>query len=1012
MYGRGAYRFGDGWRAAARFGKKAINALAPTGVFDGAGAALGGAIGSLADPFMGPLGTAVGAKAGSMIGNAVTGRGAYGDVMNRTVMGRGAYNNTIMDGENFDIPDESRKIEIGDGGDVEDTTIIVSDTEVLFDVYGPAVGSHPFNKTTFTLNPGDFITFPKLSQIAANYKEYEFDQLVFKYETTIPTNYTTEKVQEGTILMATQTDFNKPVFQTADEMEKNPTVTIGPIGITENREHFHGVECDPSKNPLTKTHKYVKLFPTPGTDEEDYDHGRFTFATWGLGPDFAGVKIGQLSVYYRVKLKSFTMNTYYGLSIPQTTLVCNTPQGIDRTGLAVLQTDTQYVNRTMRHDSLYSRFGSSQRIPARLACTDARQLETMFWNMDKRSDCAKLAHSNIDIKLVAHTEDDKWANDRAVTGKTWVWPGQLNNGMSAISDPAGLTSTNLPVEFKTAVTPATDPPTYETITDVDKTIIQMQNSWKADMGERDTSITQFWNWPAFDPDNKNDPRYVNADRDDTKIDKMPMYEYVVIDGAFSQRGDPGTTVFNYESTDVSASAQSGPNLKEALYKRWYPGLIYDKKQNGAIATPLPLNGVLDNANQSLKGIHCAIALIEFPDHLYGDYEVEIKLEGEGLPLHTSLANTNAYKTDVQTAPLKDGFAIDNMWPNVQSDKYRGAIKDLAAAMGYVPNSSNLNYSVTPAAEAADPNWPRNVTQGGILSVENPDTTTASTDGGQYEVKFRPYPGIALNVYDKLQTWYAGVHVPTTGDASDFFGTANQILQTPAMILSSRFKDAAPPMKRGNIKFNSDIVCGYPNMTFGHNATVPQTGGDETSHEVTALGRHQDSSDLRGDTAQHYWDVQMCENAVTIKVHIHLGKTTHELGRNQLRVRVPVFCDFGRQGFGDHFKNPNTFSNKVGGTLGNNQSADFAFNQTNTRSEAALDFQSDADGQGEPTNQWKAYLERYGNGWFVSQRSVTVKQYNAHNALGDQGKPYVNCRSGALITGMEPVSEESTTVYDL
>lgn len=75
------------------------------------------------------------------------------------------------------------------GGD-ETGSICISNREYVGDIFAPSA-SGTFSVTPFPLNPGLEQSFPWLSQLAANYEEYEFIQLVFEFKSVFPNTAST-----------------------------------------------------------------------------------------------------------------------------------------------------------------------------------------------------------------------------------------------------------------------------------------------------------------------------------------------------------------------------------------------------------------------------------------------------------------------------------------------------------------------------------------------------------------------------------------------------------------------------------------------------------------------------------------------------------------------------------------------------------------------------------------------------------------------------------------------------
>jgi len=204
--------------------------------------------------------------------------------------GRGAYNNLF--------PSEGRpSMQVSSPND-EKQTICISNTEYLQDVYGPANAT--FTNNTLFLNPGLLENFPFLAQLASNYEEYEFVQLVFSYRTTVDpsaTNNTTGAT--GTVIMATNYDATAPAFTNKETMMNYHGAQSGRL----TDDHVHGVECEPFANQGTPT-KYVRSLPLAGNTQSltNYDWGTFQIAFVNTPSAFFNQQIGELWVSYTVKL--------------------------------------------------------------------------------------------------------------------------------------------------------------------------------------------------------------------------------------------------------------------------------------------------------------------------------------------------------------------------------------------------------------------------------------------------------------------------------------------------------------------------------------------------------------------------------------------------------------------------------------------------------------------------------------------------------------------------------------
>lgn len=306
MQGRGMYRGrGSFWKklrkgvaSTARWGSKNLDPLMN--------------IGETGLTLAGQPGLAAGLA--SQKGNIKTGLKVIG--------GRGAYNTLFPELGPEPISFETSTSEHGN--------LCVSGSEKVFDVYGNSLlpGEDPtslqakcipFTTIAVDLYPGNFEHFPKLAQHAADFKEYEFVQMIFVYKSTIAANWSTEAVTTGKVIMATQMDVNRPVWTTYDELAAVENKTEGLVtGTTdEDRMHTHGVECDPS-HLTSKGLKFVRTKGLTGqADKNDYDLGRFQFGMFGSGANLADQMIGELWVQYKVVFKNHRMYSMLGLNIPQ-----------------------------------------------------------------------------------------------------------------------------------------------------------------------------------------------------------------------------------------------------------------------------------------------------------------------------------------------------------------------------------------------------------------------------------------------------------------------------------------------------------------------------------------------------------------------------------------------------------------------------------------------------------------------------------------------------------------------
>lgn len=228
--------------------------------------------------------------------DAISGVGMY--------TGHGEYTNSNnlvsgMNGSSGSIPSYSSP------GD-ETGSIVISHREYLGDVYGPTTA---FSNQSYDLNPGLGQTFNWLSQIACNYDEYEFLQLVFEYRSTTTDIGSSTNGQCGTICMVT--NYNAAQAPFADKQAMLDYAHSYSGKTTENL--VHGVECDPSKIAGDAT-RYVRVAPVvTGQDIKTYDWGKFQMAIVNSPAGFQNQVIGELWVCYTVKLAKPRLTSQRGL---------------------------------------------------------------------------------------------------------------------------------------------------------------------------------------------------------------------------------------------------------------------------------------------------------------------------------------------------------------------------------------------------------------------------------------------------------------------------------------------------------------------------------------------------------------------------------------------------------------------------------------------------------------------------------------------------------------------------
>jgi len=271
--GRGSYKFG---RRLQRFGEGAFGAKLKSHAM-----------------------AAIDKGAGMMLGGGMyTGRGSYTD-------------NSLIDtglGVAEEVPSFS------DTGD-ETGAVVICRKEYVCDIYGPGSPTTPlpFSIQAFSLNPGLEATFPWLSQIAQNYDEYSFIQLMFTFRSTTTDIGSSTNGQCGTVIMATNYNAAAPPFsEKVSMMEYDAAMSCK---TTESMRH--GVECDPMKLSGAEG-KFVRNNPVMSAqDLKTYDHGLFQIAVANSPVEYAGESLGELWVSYKLECRKPKFYASRGLGISQ-----------------------------------------------------------------------------------------------------------------------------------------------------------------------------------------------------------------------------------------------------------------------------------------------------------------------------------------------------------------------------------------------------------------------------------------------------------------------------------------------------------------------------------------------------------------------------------------------------------------------------------------------------------------------------------------------------------------------
>lgn len=187
--------------------------------------------------------------------------------------------------------------------------LTISHREYIRDIYGNSE-NEPFHNQGIDLNPGLEASFPWLSQVAQNFEEYDFKQLIFTYRSTIA-DVSSNNGQVGTVIATTNYNPSENIFP-------NKSMMMGYAHTMSQKTTealMHGVECDPKKLSGSSG-KYVRSQGLdPNQDVKTYDHGKFQLAIANTPNDIADNTIGELWVSYTVKLRKPKYHTKEGFGI-------------------------------------------------------------------------------------------------------------------------------------------------------------------------------------------------------------------------------------------------------------------------------------------------------------------------------------------------------------------------------------------------------------------------------------------------------------------------------------------------------------------------------------------------------------------------------------------------------------------------------------------------------------------------------------------------------------------------
>lgn len=167
----------------------------------------------------------------------------------------------------------------------------ITNREFLCDI----TGTEGFFNREFYLNPGNDVTFPWLSRVAANFQQYEIMGCMVHYRpTSSSVNPSGGSVALGTVIMTANYNCTEPPFTNKPEMEAN----VWTISGRPSDAMTLPIEC--ASHMSTLTDLYVRNGAVPGgTDPHFYDFATVQIATSGTS---AAATLGELWITYDIVL--------------------------------------------------------------------------------------------------------------------------------------------------------------------------------------------------------------------------------------------------------------------------------------------------------------------------------------------------------------------------------------------------------------------------------------------------------------------------------------------------------------------------------------------------------------------------------------------------------------------------------------------------------------------------------------------------------------------------------------
>ena len=235
-----------------------------------------GSVGSTIGGWLGAPG--VGWAAGHLVGRLL----GSGDYM---ISGFPVSKNVLVNGK--ELPEFANVSGLAGG------STMVCHREYIGDVVSSGT-ARAFKVQKYSINPGDYVTFPWLSTLSQNYDQYKIHGMVFEFKSTSGDAMTSTDISLGTVIMATDYDVLDRAFVSKQEMENSQFAQAS----KPSNSQLHAIECEPSQNALKAY--FIRRGELASTQNKMfYDFANFYIATSG----FQGTNVvaGELWVSYCIE---------------------------------------------------------------------------------------------------------------------------------------------------------------------------------------------------------------------------------------------------------------------------------------------------------------------------------------------------------------------------------------------------------------------------------------------------------------------------------------------------------------------------------------------------------------------------------------------------------------------------------------------------------------------------------------------------------------------------------------